>query len=102
MLAMEPRLLPLPPRQGPAGSVEPDRIVIERLVVQDEALAAWLRAQPPDDHAILVERAVRIGLTAIQSVGVTLNVDAVRAEFDRLAESQRAMTERAALALEQT
>ena len=99
---MEARIVQLSTRQGPAVSVEPDRIVIERLVVADEALAAWLRAQPPDDHAILVERAVRIGLTAIQSVGVTLNVDAVRAEFDRLAESQRAMTERAALALEQT
>ena len=99
---MEARIVQLSTRQGPAVSVEPDRIVVERLVVQDEALAAWLRAQPPDDHAILVERAVRIGLTAIQSVGVTLNVDAVRAEFDRLAESQHAMTERAALALEQT
>jgi hypothetical protein len=49
-----------------------------------------------------VERAIRIGLTAIQSVGVTLNVDAVRAEFERFADQSKASNERAALALEQT
>ena len=38
----------------------------------------------------------------MQSAGVSLNVDAVRSEFERLAESQRVMTERAAEALEQT
>ncbi len=99
---MEARIVQLPFRGGPAVGIETDRIVVERLVLHDEALAAWLRAQPADDHTILVERALRIGLTAIQSVGVTLNVDAVRSEFDRLAESQRAMTERAAETLEQT
>jgi len=82
--------------------VAPDRITIEHLVVADAGLAAWLADQPMDDHAILVERAMRIGLMAIQSVGVTLNVDAVRAEFERLADGQRVMTERAAEALEQT
>ena len=54
-----------------------------------------------DDHAILVERALRIGLTALQSVGVTLNLDAVRAEFDRFADQSRAANEQAAAALEQ-
>jgi hypothetical protein len=99
---MEARIVQLPTRSEPSIRVEPDRIVVDRLVVPDPSLAAWLADQPPDDHAILVERAVRIGLTAIQSVGVTLNVDAVRAEFDRLADGQRVMTERAAEALEQT
>src|SRR3990172_22097 len=102
MRAMEARLVALPTRTEPSVHVAPDRITIEHLVVADAGLAAWLADQPMDDHAILVDRATRIGLMAIQSVGVTLNVDAVRAEFDRLAEGQRVMTERAAEALEQT
>lgn len=100
--AMEARIVQLPSRHEDAVRVEPDRIVVELLAVNDPALAAWLGEQPMDDHEILVERAIRIGLTAIQSVGVTLNVDAVRSEFERLAEQQRAMTERAAEALELT
>ena len=99
---MEAKLLSLPLRNQTAVRVEPDRIVVDGLVIADPTLAAWLGEQPEDDHEILVERALRIGLTAIQSVGVTINVDAVRTEFERLAESQRAMTERAAEALEQT
>ena len=99
---MEARIVALPNRSQPTVMLAPDRIVVERLVIADAGLAAWLGDQPMDDHAILVERAVRIGLMAIQSVGVTLNVDAVRAEFERLADGQRVMTERAAEALEQT
>jgi len=95
-------LIALPTRTEPSVRVAPDRITIEHLVVADAGLAAWLADQPMDDHEILVERAMRIGLMAIQSVGVTLNVDAVRAEFERLADGQRVMTERAADALEQT
>jgi hypothetical protein len=91
MLAMEARLVALPTRTEPSIRLAPDRIVIEHLVVADAGLAAWLAEQPMDDHAILVDRAMRIGLMAIQSVGVTLNVDAVRAEFERLAEGQRVM-----------
>ncbi|MEW5992028.1 MAG: hypothetical protein AB1736_11880 [Chloroflexota bacterium] len=99
---MEARIVALPNRSQPSVSVAPDRIVVDHLTVADPGLAAWLGDQPMDDHAILVERAMRIGLMAIQSVGVTLNVDAVRVEFERLADGQRAMTERAAEALEQT
>jgi hypothetical protein len=99
---MEAKLLSLPLRHPTAVRVEPDRIVVDGLVVADPALAAWLGEQAEDDHEILVERALRIGLTAIQSVGVTINVDAVRTEFERLAETQRSMTEHAAEALEQT
>jgi len=97
---MEARIVSFPSGHGSAVRVEPERIVVEQLVVPDAALAAWLAAQPMDDHAILVERAVRIGLTAIQSVGVTINVDAVRAEFDRFADQNRVANEHAAQALE--
>ncbi|MEP7225390.1 MAG: hypothetical protein ABI783_10580 [Actinomycetota bacterium] len=99
---MEARIVALPTRPEPAVRVAHDRIVVDNVVVTDAALAVWLAAQPTDDHAILIDRAIRIGLTAIQSVGLSLNVDAVRAEFERLADSQRVMTERAAEALEQT
>lgn len=98
---MEARIVSFP-TSHPAVRVSGDRVDIERLALHDGPLAGWLAAQPPDDHAILVERALRIGLTALQSVGVTLNVDAVRAEFERFADQSRAANERAAQALEAT
>lgn len=97
---MEARIVNFPAAQ-PAVRVAGDRIDVDRITLTDGALAAWLGAQPMDDHGILVERALRIGLTALQSVGVTLNVDAVRAEFDRFADQSRAANEQAAAALEQ-
>src|SRR5689334_13970726 len=97
---MEARIVSFPNSQ-PAVRVSGDRIDIERLALNEGPLAGWLAAQPPDDHSILVERALRIGLTALQSVGVTLNVDAVRAEFERFADQSRATNEKAAQTLEQ-
>ena len=96
---MEARIVSFP-ASHPAVRIAGDRIDVERVALHDGPLAAWLAAQPPDDHSILVERAIRIGLTALQSVGVTLNVDAVRAEFERFADQSRAANERAAEALE--
>jgi hypothetical protein len=97
---MEARIVTFPSAQ-PSVRVTGDRIDIDRLSLTDGALATWLEAQPGDDQAILVERAIRIGLTALQSVGVTLNLDAVRAEFDRFSDQNRAANEQAAAALEQ-
>lgn len=99
--AMEAIVVRFPSRPEAAVHVDPERIVIERLTLTDPALATWLGAQPLDDHTILVERALRIGLTALQSVGVTLNVDAVRSEFERFAEQSKTANEKAAAALEQ-
>src|SRR5689334_25430600 len=98
---MKARIVTFPTRH-PAVRVAGDRVDIEALSFTDGPLAGWLAAQPADDHSILVERAIRIGLTALQSVGVTLNVDAVRAEFERFADQRRAANERAAEALETT
>jgi hypothetical protein len=98
--AMEARIVSFPVPQ-PAVRVVGDRVEIDRLGLADGPLAAWLAAQPAGDQTILVERALRIGLTALQSVGVTLNVDAVRAEFERFADQSRAANEKAAAALEQ-
>ena len=96
---MEARIVSFPTAQ-PAIRIAGDRVDVERLSLTDGPLAAWLAAQPTDDHAVLVERAIRIGLTALQSVGVSLNLDAVRAEFERFADQSRAANERAAEALE--
>lgn len=98
---MEARIVSFPNSQ-PAVRVSGDRIDVDRLALHDGPLAGWLAAQPAEDHGILVERALRIGLTALQSVGVTLNVDAVRAEFERFADQSRAANDKAAQALETT
>lgn len=96
---MEARIVSFPGPQ-PSVRVAGDRIEVDRLTLTDGSLAAWLAAQPAEDHATLVERALRIGLTALQSVGVTVNLDAVRTEFERFADQSRAANERAAEALE--
>ena len=108
---MEPASLPpaltvVPGRDGtPAPTrvrIEGDRIVVERLVIADPALAAFLGERPVDDRADLLERAVRIGLLALQDAGVTVNVDVVRAEFEKLVRQAESVNEKAAEALEQT
>jgi hypothetical protein len=56
----------------------------------------------PADRADLTDRAIRIGLLALQDAGVTVNVDVVRAEFEKLVRQAESVNEKAALALEQT
>ena len=96
------RLVPLPsqPARQASVRVESDRLVVEHLVLADHALAAFVADRPTEERALLVERALRVGLTAIQSVGVTVNVDAVRAEFQGLLRQTEAANERAATALD--
>lgn len=92
--------LPAQPARPASVKVEPDRLVVEHLVLDDHALAAFVADRPPSERALLVERALRVGLTAIQSVGVTVNVDAVRAEFQGLLRQTEAANEKAATALD--
>lgn len=89
---------------GSAGRVrlEGDRVVIERLAISDPSLVAFLADRPPVERATLAERALRIGLIALQDAGVTVNVDAVRTEFERMVRQAEQVNERAAAALEQT
>jgi hypothetical protein len=96
------RLVPLPSTLNRPSSVrvEADRLVVERLVLDDSSLVTFVAERPAEERAELVERALRIGLTAIQSVGVTVNVDAVRAEFQALLRQTEAANERAATALD--
>jgi len=98
---MEARIVSFPSTPDARVRVDGERILVDRVVVVDGPGAAWLAAQPMDDHALIVERAVRIGLNAMQSVGVSVNLDAVRAEFERFADESRRSNEQAAQALEQ-
>ena len=95
---MEAHVIPL----HQAIRLEGDRIVIERLSLSDPTLAAFLGERPAGDRGPIVERALRIGLIALQDAGVTVNVDAVRTEFERLVRQAEQVNERAAIALEQT
>ena len=96
------RLVQLPSTSNRQSSVriEADRLVVERLVLDDSSLVAFVADRPAEERGELIERALRIGLTAIQSVGVTVNVDAVRAEFQGLLRQTEAANERAATALD--
>ncbi|HEV8488350.1 MAG TPA: hypothetical protein VGQ58_01040 [Candidatus Limnocylindrales bacterium] len=94
--------LPPPPEPVPSVLVDGDRIVVDRLVVADAALAGFLADRPADDLPAIVERALKIGLLALQDTGVTVNVDVVRGEFEKLVRQAEQVNERAASALEQT
>ncbi|MFI5259021.1 MAG: hypothetical protein ACHQ01_05360 [Candidatus Limnocylindrales bacterium] len=96
------RLVPLPSRPSRQSSVriEADRLVIEHLVLDDPALVAFVAGRSVEERAALLERALKVGLAAIQSVGVTVNVDAVRSEFQGLLRQTEAANEKAATALD--
>ena len=97
---MEARIVALPNRPDPSIRLETDRILVDRLTLTDPGLAAWLAGQPEEDRGSIAERALRIGLTTLQGAGVSINLDAVRSEFERFAEQSRSANDRAAEALE--
>ncbi len=102
---MEARIVQFPPSSDGAATsvrIEADRIVVERLVLADASLAAHLAERDIEDRPALVERALRIGLLALRDAGVTVNVDVVRGEFEKLIRQAEQVNERAASALEQT
>lgn len=96
---MEARIVQLPTNEV---RVDGDRIVVERLVVRDAGLAAHLGERPIEDRPVYVERALKIGLLALQDAGVTVNVDLIRTEFDKLLQQSEQVNVRAAEALDQT
>src|SRR5690242_9369167 len=98
MRAMEARILPLPTTDI---RVDGERIVIDRLIVRDRALAAIVADRDPADRPAFVERALKIGLTALQDASVGVDVDLVRDEFDKLLRSSEQANAKAAEALDQ-
>jgi hypothetical protein len=95
----EARIVQLPTNEV---HVDGDRVVIERLVLRDASIAARLADRPAEDRPEIVERALRIGLLALQDAGVTVNVDIVRTEFEKLVRQSEQVNVRAAEALDQT
>jgi hypothetical protein len=81
--------------------VDGEAIVVEQLRLSDRSLAAFVAQRPPEGRTELVERALRVGLHALQDAGTSLDVDFVRREFDALLERSTTINERAAHELDQ-
>jgi hypothetical protein len=90
-----------PPRSRPTVDVEGDVIVVDHLRVEDRALAAFVESRAESDRADMADRALRIGLHALQDAGTVLDVEFVRREFDALLERNASVNERAAKELDQ-
>ena len=95
---MEARIVHLPTSEI---RVDGELIVVERLTVRDSALAAIVADREPEDRPAFVERALRIGLTALQDASLTVDVDMVRDEFEKLLRSSEQASAKAAEALDQ-
>jgi hypothetical protein len=91
-----------PPAAAATVHVDRERLVVQHLVVTDPGSAAFVASRPADERPALVERALRIGLTALQDAGVSVNVDVVRREFETLLGRTQQANERAARTLEET
>ena len=74
---------------------------MDRLRVTDRSLAAFVEQRTEDERGELAERALRIGLLAIQDAGTSLDVEFVRREFDGLLARNENANQRAADALDQ-
>ncbi len=92
-------LRPLP--SAPSVRVAGDRILVERIVLTDGGLAAALAQREESDRAAVVERALRVGLIAIQDASTSVDTDVVRREFEKLVAQTTAANQEAARALEE-
>lgn len=92
--------LPAPGRTGPCVRIQGERLVIEQVTVVDAGLSRFVAERDEAERPLLIERALRIGLTALQDAGVTLDVDLVRHEFESLLQRTEAANEKAARALD--
>jgi hypothetical protein len=101
MEAIRPIELRSLPPAGPAVTLSGATILVETLLLEDRGLSAFLAERPEEERPALVERALRIGLLALQDAGVTLDVEFVRREFEALVRQTETANERAATALDQ-
>lgn len=93
------------PLHQPAAStatvrVHGDALLVEHLRLTDRALAAFVDQRPPGEQPDLIERALRIGLLAIEDAATSLDVELVRREFDALVQQNTNMNQRAAKELD--
>ena len=81
--------------------VDGERILIDRLDPARPSLAAIVADREPADRPSFIERALKIGLTALQDATVSVDVDLVRDEFEKLLRSSEQANAKAAEALDQ-
>src|ERR1700731_4372662 len=80
--------------------IEGDNIDVTGLSLRDAELATYVREHPEADRPAVVERGLKVGLIALRNAGVTLNVDFVAREFERLMHRTDESHDRAAAALD--
>jgi hypothetical protein len=80
--------------------IEGDNIAVTGLSLHDAELAAYVCEHPEVDRPAVVERGLKVGLIALRNAGVTLNVDFVAREFERLMHRTDESHDRAAAALD--
>src|SRR5262245_48126058 len=88
--------LPSPADTSDRVRVSGDRIHIADLTIVDASAAAVVGGRSPEARAALVERALRIGLTALGDAGASMDVDVVRREFESLLRQTESVNERVA------
>jgi len=81
--------------------IEGPRLSLHDLTLLDGGLAAFVGERTPDERPALVERALRIGLNALQDAATSLDVDVVRREFEGMLRQTEAANERAANQLDE-
>ncbi|RLT48338.1 MAG: hypothetical protein DWI65_03770 [Candidatus Limnocylindrus sp. ZSMar2m-chloro-G89] len=80
-----PGLVPMSAANKPTQvDVVGDRIRVASLEIIDRALAGYLESRSPEERPETVERALRVGLMALQSASGSIDVDHVRRAFDKL------------------
>jgi hypothetical protein len=95
------RIIPLSlANHASAVDVSGDRITVERVTVIDAAAAAFLEDRDDDDRTAAVERALRIGLSALLDAGQRAHVDLMRREFESLLGQMSVANEQAATAID--
>ena len=90
------------PDRAARVDVSGDRVTVDRLSLIDAAAAAFLDERSGDDRVGIAERALRIGMSALQDVGQRATVDLMRREFESLLGQMAASNEQAAGALDRT
>jgi len=77
-----------------------DRIRVSSLEIVDRALAGYLESRSVEERGETVERALRVGLMALQSASGSIDVDHVRRAFEGFERELQDSQKRAALEVE--
>jgi hypothetical protein len=93
-----PNIVPLPDIAATRERVRTDgeRVIVVGLTLTDMGLAAFVASRPDGERVALVQRALRIGLLALQDAGASLDVGVVRREFETMLRQTETLNERVA------